>query len=273
MRTVWTLAVTVHGPCLWQVCRSAKTLESPPFISRTPNSWRFLQKGQRFPLLSYISPFPHICQFYVRGLGMPVIVQQHENDVNFPTGPFVWDVDSKAADNSCKDANTSHHLQNYFLAPRLCQSYTGDLQRGGGWWYRVMSCFQQGLKSPSSNASALSSGRWWWWWCWSEQWSWWWWLGWRNLPQSLFAFSLTTCMVYHFSVGRAVEEEPADLPLLIIIIIKKNPCWVEEAPRLLMSSLWCLLILISLMYHKSEGKLSLPWIITLCLGFLMFTRN
>lgn len=57
MRKVWTLTVTVHGPCLWQVCCSAKTLESPPFISRTPNSWRFLQKGQRFPLLSYISPF------------------------------------------------------------------------------------------------------------------------------------------------------------------------------------------------------------------------
>lgn len=30
-------------------------------------------------------------------------------------------------------------------------------------------------------------------------------------------------MVYHFSIGRAVEEEPADLPLLIIIIIKKIP--------------------------------------------------
>lgn len=29
-----------------------------------------------------------ICQFYVRGLGMPAIVLQHENDVNFPTGPF-----------------------------------------------------------------------------------------------------------------------------------------------------------------------------------------
>lgn len=127
MRTVWTLTVTVHGRCLWHGCRSAKTLQSPPFLSRTPNSWRFLQQGQPFPLLSYISPPLDICQFYVSGLEVPVIVLQHGNDVNFPTGPFLWDVDSKAADNSCKDANTSHHLQNYFPAPQLCQLYPGEL--------------------------------------------------------------------------------------------------------------------------------------------------
>lgn len=169
MRTVWTLAVTVHGPCLWQVCRSAKTLESPPFISRTPNSWRFLQKGQRFPLLSYISPFPHICQFYVRGLGMPVIVQQHENDVNFPTGPFSV---------RCRQQSSWQFLQRRqhitsFTKLLPCSSALSvvhwRLTEGWGCGYRVMSCFQQGLKSPSSNASAPSSGRWWWWWCWSEQ--------------------------------------------------------------------------------------------------------
>lgn len=34
-------------------------------------------------------PILDICQFYVRGLEMPVIVLQHVNDVNFPTGPFL----------------------------------------------------------------------------------------------------------------------------------------------------------------------------------------
>lgn len=36
-------------------------------------------------------------------LGMPDIVLQHKNDVNFPTGPLLW-VDCKAADNSCFSA-------------------------------------------------------------------------------------------------------------------------------------------------------------------------
>lgn len=105
-------------------------LQSHPCISTTPNSWRFLQRDQHFPLLSYISPLPDICQFYVRGLGTPAIVLQDENDVNFPAVPWLWDVDGKAADNSCKDANTSHHLQNYFPAIQLFQLYPWELQSG-----------------------------------------------------------------------------------------------------------------------------------------------
>lgn len=63
-RNVWTLPVTVHGPCLWQVHCSAK-IKSHLFISRTPNSWWFLKKGQQFPYLSYILPPRHmsvLCQ-------------------------------------------------------------------------------------------------------------------------------------------------------------------------------------------------------------------
>lgn len=58
---------------------------------------------------------------------MSVIVLQHENDVNFPAGLSLRDVDSKAAGNSCKDANTSHNLQKYFLTLQLCQSHPGEL--------------------------------------------------------------------------------------------------------------------------------------------------
>jgi len=48
-----------------------------------------LQKGQRLPLLSYNSPPPDICQFYVSGLVMQFILLQPEDDVTFPPGPFL----------------------------------------------------------------------------------------------------------------------------------------------------------------------------------------
>lgn len=160
-RKVWTLTVTVHGPCLWQVCCSAKTLQSPPFISRTPNSWRFLQRGQRFPLLSYIFPLPDICQFYVRGLGMPVIVLQHENDVNFPTGPFLWDADGKAADNSWRRCQ---HITSFTKLLPCSSALSAVPRRVIEGEKRMMSSFQRGSKSQSYYASALSCGRWWWWW-------------------------------------------------------------------------------------------------------------
>lgn len=49
----------------------------------------------------------------------------------FLQGPFLWDVDGKAADNSCKDASTSHHLQNYFPALQLCQVVPWRVIEGG----------------------------------------------------------------------------------------------------------------------------------------------
>lgn len=42
---------------------------------------------------------------------MPVIVLQHENYVNFPAGAFAERRWEEAADDSCKDANESHHLR------------------------------------------------------------------------------------------------------------------------------------------------------------------
>lgn len=151
----------------------------------------FLQKGQRFPLLSYISPLPDTCQFYVRGLGMPVIVLQHENDVNFPTGPFSV---RRRRQSSWQFLQRCQHITSFTeLLP--CSSAQSVVP-----WRVIegekimMSSFQHGSKSLSYYASALSSGRWWWWWWWwlerwwwwwwrwSVQWSWWWWQ-WRcNLP-------------------------------------------------------------------------------------------
>lgn len=49
--------------------------------------------------------------FMSGGLGTPVIVLQHENDVNFPAGAFTERRWGEAADDSCKDANGSHHLR------------------------------------------------------------------------------------------------------------------------------------------------------------------
>lgn len=83
----------------------------PSIYFQNAKQLTIIAKGPTISLLSYISPLPDICQFYVRGLGMPVIVLRHENDVNFPTGPFLCNVDCKAAGNSCTNANTSHNLQ------------------------------------------------------------------------------------------------------------------------------------------------------------------
>lgn len=163
-----------------------------PFISRTPNSWQFLQQGQRFPLLSYISPLPDICQFYVRGLEMPVIVLQHENDVNFPTGPFLCDVEGKAADNPAK--MPTHHIiyktTSLLLGSVSCtlESYKGGWGVGG-WCHlssralnlRVNTLVCWALEDDDDGGGGLE--RWWWWWCWSAWWSWWWWWQWWcNLP-------------------------------------------------------------------------------------------
>lgn len=77
---------------------------------------------------------------------MPVSVLQHENDVNFPAGG-PWPRGGggggrgggggggrKAANDSCKDANGSHHLRSYsslFFSPVSCGADGG---RGGGGW-------------------------------------------------------------------------------------------------------------------------------------------
>lgn len=90
--------------------------------------------GQPFPLLSYI--FPPSCRH------MSILCQRIRDasycsaawewcQLSYRALFFLWDVDGKAADNSCKDANTSHHLQNYFPALQLCQVVPWRVIEGG----------------------------------------------------------------------------------------------------------------------------------------------
>lgn len=177
---VWTLTVTVQGPCLWRVCCSAKTLQSPSICFQNAKQLTIPAEAPViFIVVIHFPSFHTYVNFMSEDNGCQLLFCSMGMMLTFLLRPFLWDVD----DNSSRDANTSHHLQNYFPAlQRFSVVHQRVIGRGKTWCH--VSCY----------ASAMSSGRWW---CDDDvmmmtalvnRWSRWWWQWGCNLSSGLFPF-------------------------------------------------------------------------------------